>query len=353
MRFFLWVLSGLLFYTTAFAQNLIPNPGFESHIHCPARMASSVAQAPFRNWFSPSKATPDLFSACVPSFFDVSVPGNFAGYSQPEEGNSYAGLFYGSPYDTGERCYREYLMCRLIKPLIKDSTYLLTFYTRPSSNSPYITDTITIAFAHDSISKNNDSRIKGLQYLTYAMDTVERPDQWHKINFSLKARGDEVFLIIGNFLLPGPDAYQPHSPGSSKNVNLARSAFYLFDDFSLNLKYPPTPFVVDKFFTLNKIYFAFDSYLINDEAKEEIGRLSDFLLNNPGLRLQIAGNADSTGSRDYNRMLSEHRAESVKSEIVKSGIDSLRIQMLALGEDDPASKIDSLNRRVEFKFLSK
>ena len=57
----------------------------------------------------------------------------------------------------------------------------------------------------------------------------------------------------------------------------------------------------------------------------------------PSLAIRIEGNTDSTGPDAVNDPLSAERAQMVKSELVKAGIDASRVTTRELGEDKPVA----------------
>lgn len=66
----------------------------------------------------------------------------------------------------------------------------------------------------------------------------------------------------------------------------------------------------------------------------------------------VSGYTDSVGSSSYNQKLSEARAQSVADFLVNKQVNSARIELAGLGEENPiasnkTSKGRSLNRRVE------
>ena len=75
---------------------------------------------------------------------------------------------------------------------------------------------------------------------------------------------------------------------------------------------------------------------------------------NPQIELvEIGGHTDSTGSPDFNRKLSQQRAESVMKYITSKGIKSARLQAKGFGPDVPVADNatpdgQEANRRVEF-----
>ena len=74
------------------------------------------------------------------------------------------------------------------------------------------------------------------------------------------------------------------------------------------------------------------------------------------MRIRITGHTDNTASREYNLRLSKGRAEAVKQEMVKRGIEPERIETDGKGMDEPVADNSTeegrqQNRRVEFVVL--
>jgi outer membrane protein OmpA-like peptidoglycan-associated protein len=66
----------------------------------------------------------------------------------------------------------------------------------------------------------------------------------------------------------------------------------------------------------------------------------------------IEGHTDSVGGDDYNQGLSQRRADSVRSYLVRQGVDAARVTTMGAGEGTPVAGNDSeagrqQNRRVE------
>ena len=103
------------------------------------------------------------------------------------------------------------------------------------------------------------------------------------------------------------------------------------------------------------IKFGYNSSEILNESKpflNEIGRmlsLPDF----SGEKLLIEGHTDASGSENYNRYLSERRAESVKNYLRNNfNIASNRLFVTGMGESQSLPGVDpfaAVNRRVQFR----
>jgi outer membrane protein OmpA-like peptidoglycan-associated protein len=109
---------------------------------------------------------------------------------------------------------------------------------------------------------------------------------------------------------------------------------------------------------LRNIYFDYDKARFKTESYTELNKLESMLRQNQGIKVEISGHTDAYGKWDYNRNLSQKRAEAVKDYLTKKGIDSRRVKAVGYGESKPLATNDDedegreLNRRVEFKVLS-
>ncbi len=105
---------------------------------------------------------------------------------------------------------------------------------------------------------------------------------------------------------------------------------------------------------LPHVLFAIDKSRLKPESREVLSRLTGILQIVDGFRLHIEGHTDSSGEEDYNRKLSEKRAEAVQQYLVDHGLSSDITQAVGFGESRPIAdnatrKGRSLNRRVELR----
>lgn len=105
---------------------------------------------------------------------------------------------------------------------------------------------------------------------------------------------------------------------------------------------------------LDHILFDFDKTAIKPDGAKILDRLVEFLNQNADKRVDLDGHTDSIGTEKYNQGLSERRAASVQSYLVKKGIASNRITTRGFGETKPIADNKTRdgrakNRRVEVK----
>lgn len=105
---------------------------------------------------------------------------------------------------------------------------------------------------------------------------------------------------------------------------------------------------------LEGINFETNSAKITPDSEEILMKAYNTMKNSPAIEVEISGHTDSRGSNEKNQVLSENRANSVKSWLVAKGIDGKRITTVGYGEDKPIAPNDTQenmlkNRRIEFK----
>src|SRR6185369_14842933 len=106
------LISTNIFYSNA--QNLVPNPGFETQTSCPGTSQITVAPP----WNSPSLNTPDLMN-------DTCTFQNFPGRS----GHGCAGIYTYNSFLNN----REYIQAPLTTPMVAGHLYHVSFYVKYSN----------------------------------------------------------------------------------------------------------------------------------------------------------------------------------------------------------------------------
>jgi OOP family OmpA-OmpF porin len=123
-------------------------------------------------------------------------------------------------------------------------------------------------------------------------------------------------------------------------------------------KKPALAIVTDKEIKImQQIHFEFDKDKIKPESFPILDAVSDILVQNPKIRLEIQGHTDNKGSAVYNKKLSDRRAAAVLKYLVAKGIDAGRLTSFGYGLERPIAdnKTDqgrALNRRVQFVLIT-
>ena len=101
---------------------------------------------------------------------------------------------------------------------------------------------------------------------------------------------------------------------------------------------PPPPSVSDEeLFNRNvrDVFFDFDKYDIRADQQGSMQSAAAFLQQHPNIKFLIEGHCDERGSIEYNLVLGDNRANSVKSALVQAGISADRISVKSYGKEKP------------------
>ena len=107
--------------------------------------------------------------------------------------------------------------------------------------------------------------------------------------------------------------------------------------------------------TLDDVLFDFEESTLRPEARPAIAKAAAWLEDNPGRVALVEGHTDHTGDANYNGMLSEARAQSVRDALISAGAPVQRVRAKGYGEARPVASNRTLegrqlNRRVEIVF---
>ncbi len=105
---------------------------------------------------------------------------------------------------------------------------------------------------------------------------------------------------------------------------------------------------------LEGVTFEGTSAKLSREAERTLGKAHTALSSNPDLTVEIAGYTDNQGDPRRNQQLSQQRAESVRTWLVRKGIDPSRLTAVGYGMRNPiATNLTpegrEKNRRIEFR----
>jgi len=102
------------------------------------------------------------------------------------------------------------------------------------------------------------------------------------------------------------------------------------------------------------IPFDYNTNELPENAYSMLDRIARVMLQNPDIDIVVQGYTDTLGAYQYNKKLSELRANTVQSYLVAKGISPTKIRTTGVGEENPmASNVTeagrSANRRVEIQ----
>jgi len=141
---------------------------------------------------------------------------------------------------------------------------------------------------------------------------------------------------------------------TSINLDLSKvkGRYLELDDRDLSM----VPLVKGNTATINNLFFDLGKATLKPESEPELKRILQVMNENKNLVIEISGHTDNTGTDEINNKLSLERANAVKDNLLKGGIDTARIRTKGYGKTKP--KADNateegrqINRRVEIEIL--
>ena len=85
-------------------------------------------------------------------------------------------------------------------------------------------------------------------------------------------------------------------------------------------------------------YFDYDSAVLSQQTLSGLLFVADYLKSNPAVQILIEGHCDERGTRDYNIALGHKRAEAVRKQLDRMGVDPQRITTKSFGKERPAMR---------------
>ena len=122
--------------------------------------------------------------------------------------------------------------------------------------------------------------------------------------------------------------------------------------------YGPSDLDTDACLRQRVVYFDFDQDALRPEFQSAMACHAKYLRDRPSSRMNLEGNADERGSREYNLGLGERRGNAVSSALQANGGSGSQITVVSYGEERPtctSSNEDcwAKNRRVEIVYTAK
>jgi outer membrane protein OmpA-like peptidoglycan-associated protein len=128
----------------------------------------------------------------------------------------------------------------------------------------------------------------------------------------------------------------------NKNIN----------QININLQFD----LYSKIFEIKNLNFESGKFNIQKQYFKDLENLVILLREQINIKIEIAGHTDSIGDNKTNIILSNNRAKSIKSYLVKNGILESRIKCVGYGEKQPITNNSTKegrekNRRIEIRIL--
>ncbi len=99
---------------------------------------------------------------------------------------------------------------------------------------------------------------------------------------------------------------------------------------------------------IDNIFYDFDKATLRPESATALDKLVKLLNDNPNVTIELGAHTDYKGSDEYNKLLSQRRAESVVSYLIAHGIASDRLTPKGYGEEVPKTIRKKLTESYPF-----
>ena len=83
-------------------------------------------------------------------------------------------------------------------------------------------------------------------------------------------------------------------------------------------------------------YFDYDSAVLSQQTLSGLLFVADYLKSNPAVQILVEGHCDERGTRDYNIALGHKRADAIRKQLARMGVDQRRITIKSFGKERPA-----------------
>jgi len=369
------------------AQNLVPNPSFESIGKKPKRLGSIESAT---GWVSPTGVRADLF---VDSKVEnVSTPLNIYGKEYAKEGGNYAGIIGYLPKGKSTFKSRSYVMTKLEAPMKKGMNYCVKFNISLAEASKYACNNIGAKLSKKPF--GTDSKVPIIEdpsLLHFSNDhkIFNARFDWTEICGTIIAKGGEKYITIGNFDSDQNIRSERMKKDPKIKTSQIMAAYYYVDDISVKLlsdeeicecqandgggvSYSPT--IYQRTFNITEemnaterveiqqVFFAFGKTKLATEGVASLELIAAEMQENPDMKLQINGHnnslEDSVGvENDYYSDMDNKRIGVVMEYLTKKGIPESRLITSRKGstvsndvnEEDDEDLRMAKNRRITFK----
>lgn len=99
---------------------------------------------------------------------------------------------------------------------------------------------------------------------------------------------------------------------------------------------------------IDNIFYDFDKATLRPESAKALDELVTLLNENPNVTIELSAHADYRGSEQYNKTLSQHRAENVVKYLIEHGIAAARLTPKGYGKEKPKTIRKKLTERYSW-----
>ncbi|HTH57434.1 MAG TPA: gliding motility-associated C-terminal domain-containing protein [Cyclobacteriaceae bacterium] len=190
----------------------------------------------FCQWWSPTRACPDMFSTALSSncFSGQPEGGSLSeqpGSQLPHSGKRFAGIFtYGNTTGAPPE-YREYISAPLLQPLIVGKYYRASMYVSCANRMVYAANNMGFCFTIGGIQDHTTNQVLSSYQPQIVSKEVITSTQWVRVCGIFKANSAANVVMIGNFSSDATTSTINRTSGSGDSYYYG--AFYFIDDVTV------------------------------------------------------------------------------------------------------------------------
>jgi outer membrane protein OmpA-like peptidoglycan-associated protein len=262
----------------------------------------------------------------------------------------------------------------VVAPRMKNVKYLTdpftleyNFYVVPDANGFRVLLTGNTTDTHESntsevylnytgASFSNSNGISISKNFPVGLDNSDAfKNQWHHV--AIACKNHQLKVYVDQFrVLVVPDTKVDYYSFSIASIGGSDKSPNIFKD--IRVASGGGMYMIGKKFTDSRIVthginFDIDKANIKPESMGTLNMIVGVMKDNPDVNFEVGGHTDNTGETHHNLVLSQQRAEAVRSQLITMGIDGSRLTAKGYGDTKPVSDNSTPegkanNRRVEF-----
>ena len=99
---------------------------------------------------------------------------------------------------------------------------------------------------------------------------------------------------------------------------------------------------------IDNIFYDLDKYTLRPESKQALDELVKLLNENPNVTIELSAHCDYRGTPEYNKVLSQNRANAVVQYLIEAGIAPQRLTPVGYGKEKPKTIRKKLTERYKW-----
>jgi hypothetical protein len=115
---------------------------------------------------------------------------------------------------------------------------------------------------------------------------------------------------------------------------------------------PAPPPIIEQISLSSDVLFEFNKAELRPAGQQKLDEIADRLKGANVQQIAAIGHADRIGSDDYNKQLSEKRAESVKQYLTQKGVEQTKVRSEGRGESEPVTGDNCKGNKANAKLIA-